>query len=853
PASLHYHSPNPHIPFDEFKFRVNAELNSWPLEPGETAIAGVSSFGFGGTNVHMIVSEAVGYDKEAIGYNKEAIGYNKDEEVNKESDSTSPICYLLPLSAHSPAALHSLAGDFMELFTADSEFTAKDICYAASVRRSQFDHRLAVIGNSNLKLHNNLQAFIRGDDIPDAFLSSNDSQRLPKLAFVFSGQGGQWYGMGRELLQHEPVFFKAIERIDQIIREKYSWSLIDRFNEDESSARFNDIDVVQPAIFAIQVALAELWQSWGIKPDAVIGHSMGEVASANVAGALSLEDAVTIVCSRSQLLKQLRGKGGMLLTALSPAQAKEVLNGFDSKIAIAVFNSPFSTVFSGDTETIKKVKNSLDRQNLFCKTVNVDVASHSPQIELLRTDVYKALHGLDPQPASLPIYSTVTGARADDLNFNADYWIDNLRKPVLFSDAIGQLLDDGYSTFIEIGPHPVLLSSIQQSSQSGSHKLSLLPSLRREEPERKILLGSLGRLYTEGFSIDWKNVYHSGGKYVNLPLIPWQRQRYWIDTKSASSRNSLQRDRNVHPLLGDRINLASSPAIFIWQSIFDDEIMNFLSDHKIENQIVFPAAAYIEMALQASAETSLNKTHELTDFVINESMIIQRGKFRSIQAVLSPDDDGGFLFGIYSRFASDEPWISHATANFIQNGKANELVAFTRMSAEVIQEQYTSHFDSAEFYQVLESYGMQYGPGFRGVQQVWGKDDEALGLINLPESLQYDTDSYQVHPALLDACLQVLAATQVDTSGHSLYLPTGCKEIRFFSKPGKNIWSHVSLRSVPTPGIDVLYADIIISDSIGQTLVELIGFRLQRTGRSIRKFLSQQNTWLYQLKWEARN
>ena len=839
PPSLHYHSPNPHIPFDELKLRVNSELNSWPSEPDQTALAGVSSFGFGGTNVHIIV--------------REAISYKKNEEENKQGDSTFSNCYLLPLSARSPDALHSLADSFMKLLATDSDITANDICYAASTRRSQYDYRLAVVSNSQKELHNNLQAFIRGDPDPNVIISSGVSHRQPKLAFVFSGQGGQWYGMGRELLKQEPVFYKAIERIDHVIQKNFSWSLMNELCAERSVSRLDEIDVVQPALFAIQVALAELWQSWGIKPDAVIGHSMGEVASAHIAGILSLEDAIQIVCSRSQLLKKLRGKGSMMVTELSPAQAKEVLNGYDREIAIAVFNSPSSTVLSGDTETINKVKDSLDRQNLFCKLVNVDVASHSPQIDLLRADMYKALEGLDPQPASLPIYSTVTGAKANDLNFNADYWIDNLRKPVLFSDAIGQLLDDGYSTFIEIGPHPVLLSSIQQSLQSRSREVSLLPSLRREEPERQILFGSLGALYTEGFSIDWKNLYPTGGKYINLPLIPWQRQRYWIDTKSAKSKNSWHWDKNVHPLLGDRMNLANSPSTFIWQSIFDDEIMNFLADHKIENEIVFPAAGYIEMALQAAKERSLNNSHELSDFVIKESMIIQSGKLRSVQVVLSPDEDGSFLFSIYSRTTPAEQWILHATTNFIQNQKADDRVAFTGTSRDVIREQCTSQFTSEEFYQTLHSYGIQYGPSFRAVQHIWSKDEESLGLISLPGSLQHDSDLYQIHPALLDACLQVLAATLVNTSEHSLYIPTGCKHIRFFSKPGKLIWSHVALRSEPSPGTDMLYADIILSDSNGQTIAELIGFRLQRTSRRIRKLLSQQDTWMYHLKWEARN
>ena len=834
PPSLHYNSPNPHIHFDELNLCVNQKLNT--ITPGsDPVLAGISSFGFGGTNVHMIVSEAVN--------NKQV------EEDNKQIPSTIPNFHLLPLSAHSPDALYSLAGNFLELFSSDPSIAVNDICYAASVRRSKYDHRLAVIGNSGNDLHSNLQAFINKEHNPDLFVGRQASHRQPKLAFVFSGQGGQWYGMCRELLHQEPVFQKAIERIDHIIKQQFSWSLIEELNAEQSISRLDEIDLVQPALFAIQVALAELWQSWGIKPDAVVGHSMGEVASAYVAGILSLEDAIKIVCCRSQQLKQLSGKGSMMVTELSPDQAKEVLNGYDNEIAIAVFNSPFSTVFSGDTETINKVKDSLDRQNLFCKLVNVDVASHSPQIDRLRAELYKVLVGLDPQSASLPIYSTVAGAMGNDLNFNADYWIDNLRKPVLFSDAIGQLLDDGYSTFIEIGPHPVLLSSIHQSIKPHHKEIRLIPSIRRNEPERRVLLASLGILYTEGFSIDWKKLFPTGGKYIHLPLIPWQRQRYWIETRSAKSKNLWHSNKDTHPMLGERMNLANSPSTFVWQTVFDDEMLNLMDDHKIGNDIVFPAAGYIEMALQAVKEISLDHTHELSDFVIKESMILQSGKPRSIQVIVSPEDDGNFLFNVYSRIEAEENWILNSSAKFVPEQGTEQLEALAGTPADIIRQHSTSQFTPDEFYQTLQLHGIQYGPGFRVIQHIWSKGEESIGSIRLPDSSQYGSDIYQIHPALLDGCLQVLAATQNTSPEHDLYLPTGCKHIRFFSRPGKAITSHVILRSDPGSGGDILYADIRLSDCNGQLVAELICFSFQRTSRRIRKLLSMQDTWLYHLQW----
>jgi acyl transferase domain-containing protein len=466
--------------------------------------------------------------------------------------------------------------------------------------------------------------------------------------------------MSRELLNQEAVFYKAIERIDYTIHKHFGWSLMDELYAERPVSRIDEIDVVQPTIFAIQVALAELWKSWGIKPDAVVGHSMGEVAAAHVAGILNLEDAVQVVCCRSQLLKQLRGHGIMMATELSPDQAKEILKEYDNDNSVAVINSPTSTILSGNPETIKKVMDSLRRQNLFCKLVNVDVASHSPQIDSLRSELFKVLQGLQPQPPGLPIYSTVTGTRGDDLSFNADYWIDNLRKPVLFSDAIGQLLDSGHSVFIELGPHPVLLSSIQQSLQSRHREVRLLPSLRREEPERQVLLAALGALYTEGFSINWNKLYPTGVKHVHLPLIPWQRQRYWMETKSAKSKKPWHWDKKTHRLLGDRINLANSPSSFVWQTVFDDELQHFLGDHRVENEIVFPAAGYIEMALQSAKETSLNHTHQCSDFIIKESMIIQSGKPRLIQVQLSPEEEGSFVFSVYSRTAPEELWVLHA-------------------------------------------------------------------------------------------------------------------------------------------------------------------------------------------------
>ncbi len=840
PPSLHYHSPNPHIPFDELNLKVNNELSPWPVN-SNPMLAGISSFGFGGTNVHIVVSEA----------GNMRYGNENNDQINSNVSQS----YLLPLSAKSHEALQSTAADFLKLLAPDSTIAANDLCYACGLRRSQFDHRFVTIGNSKKELYRSLHAFLKDEHDANVFLSKEAHNRQPKLAFVFSGQGGQWYGMGHELLKKEPVFYKAIEKTDKVIQKHFSWSLMNELCTEQTGSRLNEIDVLQPAIFAIQVALFELLKSWGITPDAVAGHSMGEVAAAYSAEILTLENAVNIICSRSKLLKTLSGKGSMIATELSAEQAEELVKKYDNDIAIGVINSPTSTVLSGNPETISKVMDSLHQQNLFCKQVNVDVASHSPQIDLLRTEMLELLKDIHPRSANIPFYSTVTGSRSDNINFDADYWIDNLRKPVLFSNTIGQLLDNGYSMFIEVGPHPVLLSSIQQSLKPHHRHISLLPSLRREEPEQEIMFKTLAALYTNGFTINWKNIYPDAGKYVLLPPIPWQRQRYWIDTKSASSKDTWHWDQSgykkLHPLLGERISLANSSSTFVWQTVLDNETLVFLNDHRIDNEIVFPAAGYIEMALQAAKETGLNNSHELSDLSFKESMILQNEKQRTIQTLISQNNGDNFSFSVYSRLNEEENWILHAAAAFMKKDTNDPAPSMINSDGE-IQQQNNSDFTVDEFYQKLQSRGIQYGKNFRVIQHLWSKNNESSGQVSLPGALEYEARFYQIHPVLLDGCLQVLAATQTASPEHNLYFPIGCRQIRFFSKPEQIIWSHVTLGSNPSQSADILNADIKLSDGKGKVIAELIDFSLQRTSRHIRHLLSQQDTWMYQLQWQAK-
>ncbi len=520
PPSLHFQKPNPYIPLNKLPLQVQQSLEPWPETDG-SALAGVSSFGFGGTNAHVVLEEAPGVGKEN--------GTNESKE-----QAVSP--YLLPLSARSPEALQSLARSYQELLTSTPSGCAvslQDICYTASVRRSHHDHRLSLVFHNREQATEYLEAFCSGESRSGLFRGRKQRNRRQKLVFVFSGQGPQWWAMGRELLSAEPVFRATIEQCDALLCPCANWSLLEELTADESQSRLSETEIAQPAIFALQVALAALWRSWGIEPNAIVGHSVGEVAAAHVAGALSLADAVRVVFHRGRLMQQGTGLGKMAAVELPMADAERLLAKYEGRLSIAAINSPTSIVLSGEAAPLEELLQSLQQQQIFCRLLRVNYAFHSPQMEPFQDELVRSLKGLTPQSASVPIVSTVLGTTCQGQEFDAAYWGRNIREPVRFVSAIEQLLKSKHNLFLEISPHPVLAMNISQCLRQHEQEGVVLPSLRRQEEERAVMLGSLGALYTQGYPVDWNRLYPYGGRCVALPSYPWQRSRYWLEEISS--------------------------------------------------------------------------------------------------------------------------------------------------------------------------------------------------------------------------------------------------------------------------------------------------------------------------------
>ncbi len=761
--------------------------------------------------------------------------------------------HLLPLSARSPEALKALAADWRDFLAGEPGAPLDDVTYTASVRRGHLSHRLSVVGGSRRELAEALDAVTRGELPPGVSEGRVSPEGRAKVAFVFPGQGSQWLGMGRQLLREEPVFRSAIEACEQAMRPHVDWSLTAELLADEQHSRLQDIDVVQPVLFAMQVALAALWRSWGIAPDAVVGHSMGEVAAAHVAGTLSLEDAARIICLRSQLLRRKSGQGAMAVVELGLAQAREALAGYETRLSVAVSNSARSTVLSGDTDALESLLPKLESQGVFCRRVKVNVASHSPQMDSLKDDLLRVLDGVAPQGAPVPIYSTVTGQTSDGADFHPAYWVRNLREPVLFHGAVEQLLADGFTVLVEVSPHPVLLAPIEETLRESKQGAIALASARRQMPERRCLLESLAALYAWGCAVDWKALHPVKGCVVALPRYPWQRERFWLPDEAevdAQPEGVALADRKGHPLIGGSLSSSVQPGTHFWERTVSTAAFPYLADHCVWGDVVFPGAGYVEMALSAGAEVLGETGLMLEDVSFSEMLALEPGQSRRVQVVLTEEEPGRATFQIASRAEGETSWRKHASGTVRREARAGASVE----SPEALRARVTVAVSAEAHYQRRQAQGLMYGPTFQGLRGIWRSEQEALGRLEVSDTVALEAGAYRLHPALLDAGLQVaveLLAPLTATSAPATHVPVGIGRIRFFQRPGRAAWARVKVREEGAGSERERTFDFWLLDEQGQVLLELEALRLYRldAGASARKELG---AWLYQVDWEER-
>jgi acyl transferase domain-containing protein/D-arabinose 1-dehydrogenase-like Zn-dependent alcohol dehydrogenase/acyl carrier protein/NADP-dependent 3-hydroxy acid dehydrogenase YdfG len=719
---------------------------------------------------------------------------------------------LVVLSAKTPQALSGLAGRLREHLDGHPDLALGDLAYSLLATRSSMSRRLALTVPSREALRDALQAAASGEMLqepPDV-----SSEVPPKTVFVFPGQGSQWLGMGRQLLAEEPAFREALSACDRAIAAEAGWSVLDELAAPAESSKLDRIEVVQPVLFAIEVALATLWRAGGIEPHAVVGHSMGEVAAACVAGALSLEDGAAVICRRSALLSRVSGQGEMALVELSIDQANAELKGFEDRLGVAVSNSRRSTVLSGDPGALASVLERLEKRGVFCRRVKVDVASHSPQMDPLVGELVAKLHGLAPRAAQVPMRSTVTGAVLKGPELKPSYWADNLRQPVRFGRAVESLLSEGFTLFVEMSPHPILVPAIEENRQAAQAAGVAVGSLRREQPERATMLESLGALHVHGHPLDPERLFPGGRRRVSLPTYAWQRERYWLPPAPAERSGG---KATGHPLLGSRIPAAGADAVY--ECVLSASQPPWLSDHRVGDRVFVPGAALAELVRAAADDHSGGRAPQVTGLVLQAPLALAERETKRVQVVLTDAGARAALYGQAADAAPGAPWVQHVSADV---SPASSEKAPAALDLTAIRARCRESVDVTSVYAGLVSIGLHHGPAFQGLRALWRGPREALAEVELAEGL--DADGYGLHPALLDAALQTtFGALEGPAGGTMLPFELGRLVVH---RPGATAaLVHVRLESQTADGFT---ADLRLADASGEIIAEVGQFRARR-------------------------
>lgn len=841
PPNLHFQTPNPHIPFDRHRLRVPTTLEAWPDD--RPAIIGINSFGFGGANAHVILGE---YQPESVSQGN-GVGLLRLERTPRKAptngqDGTNgngrPKTQEFPvvLTARSGPALQKLAEDWLPfLATAEkTNLSLSEIAFNAAHRRSHFAHRLGFTAANCGEVREQLEAFLNDEARP--LMSVGEAPTTPPpVVFVFCGQGPQRHLMGRELYQREPVFRDVMDDIDRMLQPITGWSLCEELMRNETDSQIHLTSIAQPALFAIHVALARLWQSWGIEPAAVVGHSVGEIAAAHVAGFLSLEEAVGIIGHRGQCLQNDAMPGRMIAAALTEDEARTVLAEFEPAACLAAVNSPQMVTLAGETEAIEQLGKRLTERDIWWKALKVRHAFHSHLVEPARESFLKHIGEIENREPLCDMISTVTGQPVERGELGADYWWQNIRRPVRFSDAVQHLRQSGCSTFLEIGPHPVLGASIKQCRRADEPMPAVFASLLRDEPERRTMLAGLAALFTHGVSGDWNALWPNSGQVVNLPRHPWIRERYWhesLDGQQARLRP------DYHPLLGHH----SVGAQDVWQNVLDLRDHDWLQDHRAGGRILFPASGFMELLLAAAARSLKAEMLTLDDIGIQRGLFLQPDSAPTTQVTA---DGSGHLLTLASRMnETDESWSEHVRASFrplpASIAAAPLDIAAWKAKAEAVSVE--------AFYDTFEQVDLDYGPAFRGVRELHRRGDVALGRIELIGELAEQAGDYLAHPALLDACFQVLLEAMPPEDRHTdrMFLPERIGRVYFHKTPGASAWSEVHLKFGSRMRA---VGDIRIYTADGEPAIEIHGFECRAVATPKERDREETNSYLYRTIW----
>jgi acyl transferase domain-containing protein/NAD(P)-dependent dehydrogenase (short-subunit alcohol dehydrogenase family)/acyl carrier protein len=813
--SIHFDEPNQQIDFRNSPFFVNTTLANWDDAPSPRR-AGVSSFGVGGTNAHVVLEEA----------------------PPRSVISPPTTVQVLKLSAKTENALKALAAQFANHLK-NNHSSIQEICYTANTGRADFDHRLAIVQSDNAPFHDHLRRYSLGDSF-DGASGKVEREQACKIAFLFTGQGSQYVNMGKKLYEEEPVFRESMRECDELLSDYLPHRLLSVLypSDNDSDARLEQTLYAQPALFAIEYSLAQLWNYWGIQADVLLGHSIGEYAAACIAGVFSLKQGLRLVAERARLMTEHSEPGEMVAVFASADRLTEVLNAYENRISIAAINGPNLTVLSGFRNSVAEIMENLTSNGFVSKRLKVSHAFHSPAMDPI-LDAFETF--ASQFNFSLPqrvLVSNLTGKPVSQNSpYNAHYLRNHIRQTVRFSASIQTLKEQGCNCIVEIGPHPVLIDMARH--QLLDDNASLFPSLHREVDDCKGILTSLAGLYTRGARVDWIHLYaHKKLNKVELPTYPFQRKRFWIE----NSAEAIVPEQNAsnHPLLQHRLRSPLAETQF--ETVLNLQNLAYLKDHKIHDRIVFPAPAYLEMMIAAAYEITGTEKVTFREIVFREPLFLDQAS-HTLSLIWRPLTDGKASVEIFH--LGENGWKLIASAEYVpslQNRDDNH-------SLETFKSRCNYELNLQNFYEDKRKLGMMHGHSFQGIHRIWKGTGEAVALIQLPVGLEQESDKYFLHPVLVDSCLQVKeGAIQRGPANRKLYLPVVLEEFTVQNRLPPTMWAYGYGGSADAND-DLRTVSIVGTDENGVELFAIKQLHLKSANEDAYSNVQETNN-IYEVQWQ---
>ena len=836
PPQLHFRTPNHLIPWDALPVRVPTALTPWVTPAGTPRRAGVSSFGFSGTNSHLIVEEAPAPRRVAVG-----------ERTHRAQ--------LLVLSAQTGSALRSQVVQYAEFLSRDDVPSLGDIAFTASTGRSHLPERLTLVADSAATAAEQLRLFLDDETTPGVAAARFSSGTAPELGFLFSGQGAQYVGMSRELYETEPVFRTALDACAAIVDPLLPSPLIRVImGTDGLDGLLDDTAFTQPALFAVEYSLAELWKSWGVLPAVVMGHSVGEYVAACVAGVFSLADGLRLIAARGRLMSALPRDGAMVAVFASRERVADALRGYESDVSIGAVNGPTNTVISGRASVVETLLNTLAAEGIEFARLNVSHAFHSPLMDPMLDEFERFAATVTYAMPMIGLVSNVTGQMAGPEVATPAYWRSHVREAVQFTDSIAALHTENIRAFLEIGPSPVL-SGMGQRCERGADAV-WMSSLKKGRSDREAMLESVGRLHLAGQSVTWKAICDADARRVDLPTYPFQRERYWVDAmQRPAAAQAVWGESTGHPLLGDRI---ASP-MRLYQTSLSITTTQWLSDHRIYDSPLFPVTGFLEIALAAGRHVIGTDDVTLMNVTLREGLTIPEPGAVTMQVVVTPTEDGEQQVQVFSATGQDsadpsaeQSWRLHLSATAARSPVASPAAGVRELSGSDVVSK-----DVPAYYAKLHEQGAFYGPTFRGIRSIARSGDQVLGRVRFPDESLGDSGQYLVHPALLDSCVQLIGVglpwADDPRSTDDICVPVGLVTYHVYQPGVSDIWCHIeSVR--PNATNSSIVSDFVLTDAAGGIVARVEGLEMHRVTRAAMQRANDKPVkpaWLLETAWQA--